>query len=298
MPAIIAVAIYAVLFISGTAISKTIPKSISPLSTMSESSELSASASTPTPTITPTMETSSPTIQFTSLYVVKTVIDGDTIQIDVAGKKETIRLIGIDSPETVDPRKPVQCFGTEASKKAKELLSGKKVGLEADASQGERDKYNRLLRYVFLEDGTHINLLMIREGFAHEYTYQSNPYKYQSEFIKAEQSAREGKKGLWADNVCVTPTLTTGPTSTVKPTSTPTKIVTTQNTPTPVIYIPPPAVQQTTQTATGGYTCNCSKVCGAMTSCEEAYFQLNNCGCSKRDGDSDGIPCEEICSEN
>ena len=134
------------------------------------------------------------------MYQVVSVTDGDTLKVDINGTTETLRLIGIDTPETVDPRKPVQCFGEEASRKAKETLTGKKVSLEADPTQGERDKYQRLLRYVYLEDGTSFNRWMINEGYAHEYTYQSNPYKYQTEFKDAEKSARENKRGLWSDN--------------------------------------------------------------------------------------------------
>lgn len=88
----------------------------------------------------------------TELHEVISVTDGDTLKINLNGNIETLRLIGIDTPETVDPRKPVQCFGQESSDKAKQLLSGKKVSLEADPTQGERDQYGRLLRYVFLED--------------------------------------------------------------------------------------------------------------------------------------------------
>jgi len=127
------------------------------------------------------------------------VIDGDTIEVSLKNKKETIRLIGIDAPETVDPRKPVQCFGKEASDKASVLLTGKTIILEPDSTQGERDKYGRLLRYVFL-DGLNFNKLMISKGFAHEYTYQNNPYKYMEEFKNAEKKAREGKIGLWSEN--------------------------------------------------------------------------------------------------
>ena len=127
------------------------------------------------------------------------VIDGDTIKVDIGGNIETLRLIGMDTPETVDPRKPVQCFAEEASNQAKKMLAGNQVKLEADETQGERDKYDRLLRYVFLEDGTFYNEYMIAEGFAHEYTYQSNPYKYQADFQKSEKNARENKKGFWGD---------------------------------------------------------------------------------------------------
>jgi micrococcal nuclease len=134
-------------------------------------------------------------------YPVVKVVDGDTLDVNIDGEIERLRLIGIDTPETVDPRKSVQCFGKEASNKAKELLSGQLVALEADESQGERDKYKRLLRYVFLSDGTNFNQYMISEGFAHEYTY-NEPYKYQTEFKQAEIDARNNNKGLWSPETC------------------------------------------------------------------------------------------------
>lgn len=137
----------------------------------------------------------------TNTYKVVKVVDGDTLDVDIDGKTERLRLIGIDTPETVDPRKPVQCFGKEASNRAKELLNGKSVSLEADESQGERDKYGRLLRYVFLADGTNFNLYMISEGYAHEYTYDT-AYKYQKEFKQAEREARNAQKGLWSPDTC------------------------------------------------------------------------------------------------
>ncbi len=129
-------------------------------------------------------------------FPVVKVVDGDTIDVRIANKEERVRLIGINTPETVDPNRPVECFGIEASNKAKDLLEGKRVRLEADASQQERDKYDRLLRFVFLEDGTNVNALMIREGYAYEYTYNL-PYKYQTEFKDAERDARTNSRGLW-----------------------------------------------------------------------------------------------------
>ena len=139
--------------------------------------------------------------QNNGLHKIVRVIDGDTIVIRIDNKIETVRLIGINTPETVDPRRPVECFGIEASNKAKEILSGKNIRLEADNIVSERDKYGRLLRYIFLEDGTNFNKMMISEGYAYEYTYDL-PYKYQDEFKQAEKDAREAKKGLWADGVC------------------------------------------------------------------------------------------------
>lgn len=134
-------------------------------------------------------------------YKVVKVVDGDTLDVEIDGKIERLRLIGIDTPETVDPRKEIQCFGIEASNKAKELLTGRYVSLESDETQGERDKYKRLLRYVILPDGTNFNKYMISEGYAHEYTYDE-VYNYQAEFKQAETSARESGKGLWSPETC------------------------------------------------------------------------------------------------
>jgi micrococcal nuclease len=135
------------------------------------------------------------------LYEVIKVIDGDTLDVDINGKTERLRLIGIDTPETVDPRKTVQCFGKEASEKAKSLLQGASVRLEEDTSQDTRDKYGRLLRYVHLKDGTNFNKYMISEGYAHEYTYEV-PYRYQADFKAAEVSARDNNRGLWSPSSC------------------------------------------------------------------------------------------------
>lgn len=135
------------------------------------------------------------------LYSVVRVVDGDTIVADINGKQEKIRLIGVDTPETVDPRKPVQCFGKEASLFTKNLIENKKVRLERDSSQGDRDKYGRLLRYVFLSDGTFVNKEIITQGYGHEYTYRA-PYHHQADFKTAERTARELQKGLWSPAVC------------------------------------------------------------------------------------------------
>lgn len=118
------------------------------------------------------------------------VIDGDTIEIEGG---ERVRYIGIDTPETVDPRKTVQCFGVEASKKNKELVEGKTVRLEKDIT--DRDKYKRLLRYVWLGD-TLVNLALVQDGFARSYSYPPD-IKYQNKFVAAERQAREVKLGLW-----------------------------------------------------------------------------------------------------
>jgi micrococcal nuclease len=147
-------------------------------------------------------------------FKVARVVDGDTIDIVINGKTERLRLIGINTPEVVDPRKTVECFGREASDNAKKLLSGQEVRVKADSTQDDRDKYGRLLRYVWRRDGLFYNLEAIKDGFAYEYTYQL-PYIYQKDFKEAQIIAQENKLGLWADGACgeknITPALTNNP---------------------------------------------------------------------------------------
>lgn len=149
-----------------------------------------------TPSITPSGDLPNKT-----LYRVLKVVDGDTIDVLIDGKTERLRLIGINTPETVDPRREVECFGKEASNKAKEILDNQFVVLENDTTQSERDKYGRLLRYVFLPDGTNFILFMIEEGYAYEYTYDGS-YKYQKEFKLAQEYAKNNQKGLWSGTTC------------------------------------------------------------------------------------------------
>lgn len=130
------------------------------------------------------------------LFQVTEVVDGDTIKVSTIG---TLRLIGMDTPETKDPRKPVQCFGREASNKAKELLSSKKVYLEYDPAN-KIDKYGRTLAYVYREDGLFYNAEMIKQGFAHSYV--QFPHPRLDEFNTYQQEARENNRGFWAANTC------------------------------------------------------------------------------------------------
>ena len=134
-------------------------------------------------------------------YDVTKVTDGDTIHISMNGKDEVVRLIGINTPETVDPRRTVECFGKEASSRMKEVVGGKIVKLEYDESQSTRDTYGRLLAYVYLEDGQMINRKMVAEGYAYEYTYMT-PYRYQKDFRDLQRLAQTSKRGLWAEDTC------------------------------------------------------------------------------------------------
>lgn len=135
--------------------------------------------------------------------VVSYVLDGDTIEVLIDGKKERVRLIGIDAPEFGDEKSPEECFARESSQRMKELVDGKEVWLKKDPTQDDRDIYGRILRYVVLEDGTFINLAMVADGFAREYTYRGNSYQYQQNFREAVWDAKNKKLGLWADGVCV-----------------------------------------------------------------------------------------------
>jgi micrococcal nuclease len=129
------------------------------------------------------------------------VVDGDTVDVMINNTEVRVRLLGIDTPEVVDPRKPVQCFGKEASEHLHQLLDGQTVTLEYDESQGITDKYGRQLAYVLLNGEKNMNEQMLRDGFAYEYTYR-DAYKYQLQFLDAEREARDSQKGLWSSETC------------------------------------------------------------------------------------------------
>jgi len=134
-------------------------------------------------------------------FPVTSVTDGDTIRVTIDGTSTRVRLIGIDTPEVTDPRRPVQCFGQEASRRAHDLMDGTQVWLEYDPSQSRRDRYGRTLAYVWLSDAGLVNETMVREGYAHEYTYDT-AYKYRDAFRDAEQAARTAERGLWSPATC------------------------------------------------------------------------------------------------
>ena len=128
------------------------------------------------------------------------VIDGDTIRVSMGnGTGGTVRLVGIDAPETVHPYKPVEPFGKLASTKAAKLLLGKRVRLERDGSQGTLDHYGRLLAYVWLENGTLANEWLVRKGFAREQTYFNKPCKHRKRFLAAQADARRAQRGMWSN---------------------------------------------------------------------------------------------------
>jgi micrococcal nuclease len=132
-------------------------------------------------------------------FLVTEVVDGDTLKVrDKAGDLYTVRLIGIDTPETVHPRRQSECFGLEASLKLKELAEGAYVEMEKDVS--ETDRYGRLLRYIY-KDGVLINEVMVREGYAFSARFPPD-VNYAELFDDAQRDAYENKRGLWNESVC------------------------------------------------------------------------------------------------
>ena len=130
------------------------------------------------------------------------VVDGDTIDVELDSATVRVRYIGIDTPETVDPRRPVGCFGAEATARNRALVEGRQVELEKDIS--ETDSFGRLLRYVYV-GGQMVNEALVQEGYAQVATYPPD-VKYVERFLAAQREARDANRGLWG--ACVEPTPT------------------------------------------------------------------------------------------
>lgn len=137
------------------------------------------------------------------LYGVSHFVDGDTIAVDMNGHQEKVRFIGVDTPETHKPNTPVQCYGPAAAAFTKNLIGHHQVRLVSDSLSTDRDRYDRLLRYVYLPDGTDVNERLVREGYAFYYPYF--PFTKSEQFKADEQAAMAKHRGLWG-NCKPTPT--------------------------------------------------------------------------------------------
>jgi len=126
------------------------------------------------------------------IHKVIDVVDGDTIVLE---NGDHVRYISADTPETVHPDKPIECFGPEASEKNRDLVLNKYVLLERDIE--DKDNYGRYLRYVYTLRGS-VNKILVEEGFAYSYYYPPN-IKHHDEYIKAELEAQDNSKGLWGE---------------------------------------------------------------------------------------------------
>lgn len=147
----------------------------------------------------PSTESNTGYVPDRALARVVSVTDGDTIKADISGTTYAVRLIGIDTPETVHPTKPVECFGKEASAYLTSLVNGQLVTLERDSIGDNEDKYDRLLRYIEL-NGEDINGKMVKDGYA--YAYTTYPFERSDQYVSYQTEARNNKVGLWASGVC------------------------------------------------------------------------------------------------
>lgn len=162
--------------------------------------EYTSTATPPTASVTiAATEAATPTTALTlpagtTPATVVNVVDGDTIDVEIDGEEFRVRYIGVDTPETVDPRRPVGCFGGEASAANKNLVEGRPVGLEKDVS--ETDGFGRLLRYVWLDSERMVNAILVRDGYAQSSAYPPD-VRHQELFDQLETAAREAGRGLW-----------------------------------------------------------------------------------------------------
>ena len=150
-------------------------------------------------------------------------IDGDTIEIRKDNQNFTIRLLGVDTPETVHPSKPIEYYGPEASIFTEDYLDRQDLYLEFDGDM--TDKYGRVLAYIWLENGTLFNLILVEQGYAKLYENAKN-LKYEDFFLLALKEAQDGRIGMWEQvevEVKATPKPTAKPTSKPKTTPKPTK---------------------------------------------------------------------------
>jgi len=131
------------------------------------------------------------------LYVIDHYVDGDTITVNMNGNIETIRFIGVDTPETHRPNTPVQCYGPEAAAYTQSQISRfGKVRLQADPLDTNRDVYGRLLRYIYLPDGTLMEDQLLKNGYG--FAYLDFPFSRKEQFAADQKIAQEAKVGLWA----------------------------------------------------------------------------------------------------
>lgn len=215
---------------------------------------------------------------------VKAVVDGDTVDLENGTR---VRVVGIDTPETVDPRKSVQCFGVEASNKMKQLVTGKTIVLTKSAVGDSIDKYGRQLYYLSL-DNVDIGAKLIEDGYACAYT--SYPHDRNDAYVALQQQAKIAKRGLWADSTCsgnanTNSTTVTTNTNTSTLNNTNTTITNTRPTPMPTA------------------SCNCTNDldCSDFASHAAAQEVYNCCmekvgyDFHKLDGnDNDGLACESL----
>lgn len=223
-------------------------------------------------------------IDWNNLYEVLSVTDGDTIKIDYNWEETKIRFIWIDTPESYITRFWYkECYWDEASDYLKGLLTWQKVSIEFDITQDRIDKYWRLLVYVFL-NWENINEKLIQEGYAFEYTHEK-AYKYQKEFKNLEKESKKLKKWLWNEKTC-----NWERTKVIE-------IIEDNNKESSnfewniLKYYDPTNLEYLNM----GFSCEKTKYCKYMSSCDEVKYYFYQCNARTFDWDKDGIPCENLC---
>jgi micrococcal nuclease len=130
-------------------------------------------------------------------YAIDHFIDGDTIAVKMNGTVEPVRFIGVDTPETHKPNTPVQCYGPAAAAFTKQQIGSQRVRLVADAQSTDRDRYNRLLRYVYLPNGTLLDQALVAGGYG--FAYVQFPFTKSASFTQSQADAQSNHKGLWGN---------------------------------------------------------------------------------------------------
>lgn len=128
------------------------------------------------------------------------VVDGDTLKVKIGSQTATVRFVGINAPESVAPFQPDECYGSESAQLLKNMLPvGTTLSLEPDATQADTDRYGRLLRFVFDQNGQDVGAELLSLGAAREYLYSKKPHTYRDEYVQLEEQARAANVGLWGD---------------------------------------------------------------------------------------------------
>jgi len=224
-------------------------------------------AAVPSPTDTrPAPRTPNPSAELPACQwaEVVRVIDGDTIAVNIEGRPDTVRYIGVDTPETRHPTRGVEPFGEEASAYNRDLLEDGWVCLEKDIT--ERDRYDRLLRYAWLEDGAFVNEALLLAGLARVVTYPPDVKYVESRYLPAQQRARDAGLGLWGD-----------PPADPEPA-----------TASPVAGGPAPSCY-----AAGQNTCDCSDF-ATHAEAQRFHETYDPADINRLDSDGDGLACESL----
>lgn len=234
-------------------------------------------------------------------YSVYEVVDGDTFKVRMKGKIESVRVLGLDTPEKYTTRTGYEeCYGKEASDKAWNLLHRKTVRLVSDKTQGYRDRYQRILAHAYLPDGALFSAKMIEEGYGFRYVYGKKVTKEDALLLKSEKNAKSANVGVWkvCDGVRKSVNAIVSSPSTINSNSSWTIPVQQNSIFSRIFSSSIFDIPRSTSVPSFPLVCSSQKrFCRHMNSCEEAKYHLLSCKVQTLDSDGDGVPCESICKE-